>query len=125
MTEQLVATARPLGIALALTVASGLADAQGFIHASQIWRTGALVPSALTKSALAFALGMGLQWIAIRFFQQSGVMLVETQTMVWFAATIIGVGLMSGTFFHWAATDRAVAMGVVAGVAWLLVRTGG
>jgi hypothetical protein len=49
----------------------------------------------------------------------------EAQTLVWFAATIIGVAILSGQFLRWQLLDQSIAVVVLAGIAWLLARTGG
>ena len=46
----------------------------------------------------------------------------EIQTTIWFVFTIIGVGVLSGQFLKWQTVDRVVAVGVLAGLTWLLVR---
>ena len=52
-------------------------------------------------------------------------MQAETQTLVWFAVTIIGVAVLSGHFARWQRVDQVAGALVAAGAAWLLVRTGG
>lgn len=48
----------------------------------------------------------------------------EMQTGVWFAMTIIGVVIFSGKFFSWPRLEQTVAVLVLLGLGWLLVRTG-
>ena len=62
--------------------------------------------------------------IALRTLGAWGVVATEAQTLVWFAATIIGVAILSGQFLRWQLLDQTVALGVLAGIAWLLARTG-
>lgn len=116
---------RPWAIALALTVLSGLGDAQGFLHAARVWQAGRLIWSEVAASAAGFGFGIAVYWVAVRFYQQVGVTWAEAQTILWFAVTLIGVALVSGKFAHWAPAERLVAVVVAAGVGWLLLRTGG
>jgi len=109
---------------LGITVLSGLGDSQGFLHAARIWRDDQLVWNELAKSALGFTFGIVLYWIAIRFLQQFGIFSAETQTILWFGITLLGVAIFSGKFFRWSRTDQIVAVAVLAGIGWLLLRTG-
>ncbi len=43
---------------IALTLISGLADAQGFVHASNVWLNGKLVWLEVIKSTLGFGIGL-------------------------------------------------------------------
>jgi hypothetical protein len=115
---------RLLVVIVALTVLSGLADSQGFLHAARIWRDGQLVRAELAKSAAGFGAGIVMYWLAIRFLQRFGVMSAETQTILWFGITIAAVAIFGGTSLRWASIDRSVAVLVLAGIGWLLVRTG-
>jgi hypothetical protein len=117
-TEMLVT----LGFVLTLSCLSGLADARGFLHASRMWRADGLVWFEFARSAAAFALGMGMYWLCARFMQRLGIAAAEVQTMIWFTATIIGIAVASGRFGGWPVADQLVAVTVVLGVAWLLVR---
>jgi len=44
------------------------------------------------------------------------------QTLIWFSTTLIGVAALNGRFLQWPSSDQAVAMLVLIGIAWLLVR---
>jgi hypothetical protein len=114
-----------LFLILGITVLSGIGDAQGFLHAAKIWRESQLIWDELAKSAVGFTIGIVLYWIAIRFLQQFGIFSAETQTILWFGITLIGVAIFSGKFFRWATIDQIVAALVLAGIGWLLLRTGG
>jgi hypothetical protein len=50
--------------------------------------------------------------------------MAEIQTLLWFGITIIGVAVLRGRFFSWPSGDQVVAVGVMAGLAWLLARPG-
>jgi hypothetical protein len=116
---------RPVALAIGLTLISGLGDAYGFVHAAQVWREERLVGAAMARSALGFGCGLAMQWLAIRFLQQAGIRVVELQMMLQFALTIIGIALLSRSFFGWDLPDQAVAVGVLCGIGWLVARVGG
>jgi hypothetical protein len=107
-----------------LTLLSGLGDAQGFLHASNVWVDGAVRWSSVAMSAAGFAFGSAMYWLTLRHLTALGVVVPEVQTIFWFVATIVGVGLASRAFLQWRTADQMVAVGVVVGVAWLLLRTG-
>tara|TARA_Y100000310_G_C20395013_1_gene674662 strand:+ start:226 stop:594 length:369 start_codon:yes stop_codon:yes gene_type:complete len=108
---------------IVLILLSGFADSQGFIYASRMWDQGKLIWSALGKSALGFGVGIITFWLAIRYMREVGIVTAEIQTTLWFATAIIGVALVSGHFLQWKAIDQLVAVGVIVGIGWLLVRT--
>jgi hypothetical protein len=108
-----------------LTLLSGLADAQGFVHASTTWVNGQIIWAEGLKSLLAFGIGAICYLLAANFLKQAGIVLPEIQTIIWFVVTIIGVAVISGRFLHWHLVDQLVGIAVLCGIAWLLVRTGG
>ncbi len=112
-------------LTIGLTLLSGVGDAQGFIHAGKIWQNGRFIWSEALLSALGFQLGVFMYWLALRNLTAYGVASTEIQTVLWFGVTIIGVAALSGTFLRWPAADQIVALGVLAGIGWLLYRTGG
>jgi hypothetical protein len=112
----------PLGCALALCCVSGLADARGFVHASRVWQTEGIVWLELARSAAGFVVGMSVYWISTRFLQRLGISAPETQTLIWFTATIVGVAVASGRFARWPASDQLVACAAMIALGWLLVR---
>lgn len=116
---------RLIVIVLGLTIISGFGDAHGFVHSARVWKAGQWMWAEVAQSAVGFAFGMSVYWLAVRYYQQLGVSLAETQTIFWFAVTLIGVAVASGKFLHWAMIDQAVALAVLGGIGWLLVRTGG
>ncbi len=111
-------------ILLGATLACGAADALGFVHAARVWQTGQFVWREALYSAACFQFGVAMYWLALRTLSAWGVVTTEAQTLVWFAATIIGVAILSGQFQRWQGLDQTVALGVLAGIAWLLARTG-
>lgn len=114
----------PFLIVVALTVISGFGDAQGFIHAANIWQNGRLAWDALARSALGFAFGISMYWLALRWMKEIGIVSPEVQTVAWFAVTIIGVALASGNFVKWQVSEQVVAVVVLVGIGWLMLRTG-
>ena len=98
---------------------------QGFIHAAKVWANDKLVWSEIGKSALGFAIGISLYWIVIKYMNAAGIAAPEIQTLIWFSITILGVAIISRNFFRWQTIDQIVGVAVLAGVAWLMVRTGG
>ncbi len=107
-----------------ITLISGVADAFGFIHAARIWQADRLVWREVGLSALGFAVGISAYWLMLRYMQQLGVTAPELQSIFWFAATMIGVALGSGAFFGWHPREQMIALAVITGVGWLLVKTG-
>jgi hypothetical protein len=112
-------------IVIGITVLSGIGDSQGFVHAAKIWVNEKLVWSELGKSALGFAVGISLYWIVLKYMNAAGIAAPEIQTLVWFSVTLLGVAIISRNFFRWQTIDQIVGVAVLAGVAWLMVRTGG
>jgi hypothetical protein len=104
------------------TLLSGLGDAEGFIHAGRIWQNDNFVSLEALKSAAGFLFGMVMYWLAVSKLGEHGVVAVEVQTLFWFAATIVGVALLSGKLLRWPPIDQVVAVGVLAGVGWLMYR---
>ena len=110
--------------AIALTLASGLADSYGFVHANRLWNGGRIVPAELGRSSLGFALGIATYWVLLRFAEQLGVHSVAIQTVGWFSATMVGVAILTGEFRTWGLASQIVALGVAVGIGWLMVATG-
>lgn len=108
-----------------LIVLSGIGDGQGFIHASTAWVNGKIVWKESILALLGFVGGAICYIWSTNFLKQSGIISVEIQTIVWFAVTIIGVALVRGDVLHWHLADQIVALIVLAGIVWLLVRVGG
>jgi hypothetical protein len=126
LSSQKVSTIASLvALLIALTLISGLADAQGFIHASNVWLNGKLIWAEVIQSALGFGIGIVAYWMCIRFLQDFSIISPEIQTVGWFTTTIIGVAMFSGKFLHWQIVDQMVGMAVLLGVVWLLARSAG
>lgn len=113
----------PSAVVIALCCASGMADAQGFVHASRMWSGDRFVWPELARSAAGFCIGISLYWVSVRYMQRIGLEAPEIQTMIWFAATIIGVAIAGGRFGSWPLVDQAVAGTVIAGLGWLLAQS--
>jgi hypothetical protein len=105
-----------------ITLVSGVGDSLGFIHAAKMWKGGDLIASEFGKSALGFSIGIGSYWFAAKYLNELGVLSPETQTLIWFGVTIVGVAFISGKFLQWQTIDQIVAVVVFLGAAWLLFR---
>ena len=110
-------------IVLFFTLISGFGDAHGFVHAADIWQNERMIWSSFWKSALGFSVGIVAYWVNIRFLKQLGVTSAETQTLFWFGTTLVGVALLSRKFLKWQPIDQFVAVAVVIGILWILLRT--
>lgn len=110
-------------IVLALMVLSGFADSLGFVYAAKIWTADGVSWPDVLKSALGWATGITFYVFALRYIARLGVTSAEMQTAIWFAMTIIGVVIFSGRFFSWPRLEQAVAVLVLIGLGWLLMRT--
>lgn len=93
------------------------------VHASRMWRADRFVWLELGRSATGFCVGIGFYWLSVCFMHRVGIGAPEVQTMIWFAATNIGVAAASGRFGRWPVSDQLVAGAVVLGLGWLLVRS--
>ena len=111
-------------IVLVLITLSGFADSLGFVYASKVWQKDGLSWLNLGKSAAGWWVGIALYVVSLKFMARMGVVSAEIQTAIWFAMTIIGVVIFSGKFFAWPRLEQAVAILVLVGLGWLLVRTG-
>jgi hypothetical protein len=107
---------------LVLCVLSGIADSQGFVHASDIWRGEGVSWASLGRSSLGFLVGMTAYWISIRFMNRVGLATADLQYLVWFFITLIGVGIATGSIRRWTGIDVAVGVVVVAGLCWLTMK---
>lgn len=105
------------------TLLSGLGDACGFVYAAKVWQDGQFNLANALKSAAGFQFGVLMYWCAARHLNAQGVVDAEVQTLFWFAATMIGIGSMSGRFLRWAPIDQATAVVVLIGITCLMIRT--
>jgi hypothetical protein len=87
-----------------------------------MWQNDKLVWDEFGKSASGFGVGIGSYWLAVKYFKEFGVFSPETQTLIWFGVTIVGVALISRKFFVWQKIDQVVAGFVFLGISWLLFR---
>ncbi len=114
-----------LALVLALTLASGLFDARGFVYASRAWPGGRLDPAVALTSLAAFVAGVSLYVLAVRFMQGVGIVGVSLQSAIWFVATAIGVAAMDGTVLQWSRLQQATALGIAIALTWLIATTSG
>jgi hypothetical protein len=114
-----------IGLILFFTILSGIFDSQGFIHASKIWKDGHIVYRELLFSAFGFGLGIPAYWVTLKFLQNFGNVSTEAQALGWFITTMVGVAIINKSFLGWSLLDQVIGFSLLAGVAWLIVRTGG
>lgn len=120
----MVAQHLPILFVVVLTLLSALCDALGLMYASRIWNGNTLLWRELRLSATGFFAGVMFYWIAIRYLNYAGIVSPELQALLWFGTAAIGVALLNGQFFSWQRLDQSVAIAVLAGIGWLLWRTG-
>jgi hypothetical protein len=120
----MVAQIKMMVLIIGLTLLSGIADSQGFLHAAKIWEGQKVIWSEVAKSTIGFAIGIILYWIVLKYLKAVQVAAPEVQTIIWFGVTIIGVAVVSGRFAQWRVAEQMVAGGVILGIGWLLIRTG-
>jgi hypothetical protein len=114
----------PILLVIFFTLISGFGDAHGFLHSSRIWQDGRFVWPEAIRAMAGFLFGILMFWFSLRWLAQLGVASAEVQSLLWFSVTIVGVALLSGQFFRWERIDQVVAAVVLAGMGWLLIRTG-
>jgi hypothetical protein len=112
-------------IVLVLTILSGVMDARGFVYAARAWPEGRLDARLALASMAAFFAGLSLYIVAVRFMQSFGLHGAALQAALWFVVTAIGVAAMDGSVFAWTRAQQLVAVGIVAGLGWLITTTGG
>lgn len=114
-----------LALVVLFTLLSGFGDAQGFIHSGRVWQSNRFVWPEALKSAVGFQFGAFMFWLALRYLGRFGLFSTEVQTLLWFAVTMVGVAALSGKFAQWQRLDQLLGVALMAGVGWLLIRTGG
>jgi hypothetical protein len=115
---------RLLVLLVGITLISGIGDSQGFVHAARMWQDCKVVWIEFGRSAVGFGVGIAAYWVAARYLNEFGVLSAETQTLIWFGVTILGVALASGKFIRWQTIDQLVAVVVLLGIGWLMFHTG-
>jgi hypothetical protein len=112
-----------LVLVLALTVASGLLDARGFVYAAKAWPDGRLDPKFGAAALLAFLGGLSMYVVAVRFMQGAGVQGVALQSGIWFVVTLLGIAAMDGTVLQWSRSQQIVGIGIAVAMTWLIATT--
>jgi hypothetical protein len=112
-------------LVVSLTLISGLADGFGFWHAARVWQEDRIVWPEVGHASLGFGIGTSLYILVLRYMQQLGIVLPEIQSVLWFTIAMVSVAIINGQFIRWSWTDQAVAGATLAGIGWLIVRTGG
>jgi len=110
-------------LVLVLTILSGLMDARGFVYAARAWPGGRLDTRLAAASMVAFFAGLSLYIVSVRFMQSFGLHGVALQAALWFVVTAVGVAAMDGSVLQWTRAQQLVAVGLVAGLAWLIGTT--
>lgn len=116
---------KPIFIVIFLTLLTGYSDAQGFLHASNVWVKGKFVFAEALKSALWVLVALTVYWFALKYLAEIKTVSTEIQTLGWFVVTIVVIAILSGKFLQWQIIDQIVGVLVIIGVGWLLFRTGG
>lgn len=110
-----------VGALILVTALSAYFDARGFVYAAQTWRDGSLVPGTIFLSMINFIGGITLYIGSIGIQQRLGVESAAMQSIFWFLMTVVGIAIMDGTIGQWSIAQRAVGVGVTAGIGWLMV----
>lgn len=106
-----------------LTIGSGLLDARAFVYASRVWPGGQLDLRMALAALAAFAGGIGLYMLAVKFMQNAGIQGVALQSGIWFVVTAIGIAAMDGTVTQWSRPQQVVGLAVAIGLGWLIITT--
>jgi hypothetical protein len=106
-----------------LTIASGILDARGFVYASRAWPGGSLDLKIALASLAAFAGGVSLYIVAVKFMQSASIQGVALQSGIWFVVTAIGIAAMDGTLVQWTRTQQVVGVVVAVALCWLISTT--
>ena len=109
---------------IVFTVISGLADAQGFLHAATAWNHGKIIWPEALKSLLGFIIGAVGYILATNYLKQAGVVLPELQTMIWFIVAMLAVAILNRELLHWQRIDQIVAVVAVICIGWLVIHHG-
>jgi hypothetical protein len=106
-----------------LTIASGLLDARGFVYAARAWPEGQLDVKMALASLAAFAGGVSIYVLAVKFMHNAGIQGVALQSGIWFVVTAIGIAAMDGTLLQWSRTQQIVGVAVAVALGWLITTT--
>jgi hypothetical protein len=107
------------------TLLSAFCDAVSFTHAARVWQGNRIVWREVLYSTGAIIIGSAFYYLAVRYISQAGIVSAEIQTLLWFTAVAIGVATLNGQAFNWQPVDQVVALGVLLGIGWLLIRAHG
>jgi hypothetical protein len=106
-----------------LTIASGLLDARGFVYAARAWPEGQLDVKMGLASLAAFAGGVSIYVLAVKFMHNAGIQGVALQSGIWFVVTAVGIAAMDGTLLQWSRTQQIVGVAVAVALGWLITTT--
>lgn len=113
-----------IALIVVLTLISGLADAQGFLHAANTWNNGTIVWSEGIKALSGFITGAVSYILVINYLKQVGIVVPELQTMIWFIVAMLSVAIVSGKFLQWQRIDQGIAVIAIVCVGWLVIHHG-
>ncbi|NVK73814.1 hypothetical protein C0J08_22585 [Marinomonas sp. CT5] len=113
-----------LAISFVLLMFSAWFDAKGFQYASKTWGLeGSMAWKQGALSLLFFMLGVSVYIYSVRFLVLAGVSSSIVQTLIWFAATIAGVAIISGEWLKWSSVQYIALLAVVIGLGTLMATT--
>jgi hypothetical protein len=107
----------------ALTLASGLLDARGFVFAARAWPGGQLDLKMALASLASFAGGVSVYVLAVKFMHNAGIQGVALQSGIWFVVTAVGIAAMDGTLLQWTRAQQVVGVAVAIALGWLISTT--
>ena len=113
----------PTILAVVFMSLAGMADALCFTSVARVWQRNTIIWPEVGKAAIWVSIGFVTYLVAAIFLTIRGVTSAELQTMIWFAMTTIGVATISRQFLNWSRPDQLVAVLVLGGIIWLLLRT--
>lgn len=110
-----------LSISFVLLMFSAWFDAKGFQYASKTWGLeGHIAWKQGVLSLLFFMIGVSIYLYSVRFLTLAGVSSATVQTLLWFAATIAGVAIISGEWQKWNTLQYGALGAVVLGLGTLM-----
>ena len=113
-----------ISLILILTLVSGLADAQGFLHAASTWENGKIVWFEGIKALSGFITGAVSYILVINYLKQVGIVVPELQTMIWFIVAMLSIAIVSGKFLQWQRIDQGIAVIAIVCIGWLVIHHG-
>ena len=107
---------------LVFLLIASLADAKAVYYAVRNWSGGKLQYMNVGMTFLFFTVSVLPFIYSVKFFGNAGILSRPIQSLIWFMGTICFVAVLDGTFFEWKKIDQLVALLIVIGMTWLVVR---